>query len=50
MNLGLDVLRQRPECGSSREQIFEDPREPYTKALLKAAFEIATAEPGVVST
>ncbi len=34
----------------SREQIFEDPREPYTKALLKAAFEIATAEPGVVST
>ena len=34
----------------SREQIFETPREPYTKALLKAAFEIATAEPGVVST
>jgi len=34
----------------SREQIFEDPRQPYTRALLKAAFEIATAEPGVVST
>ncbi len=34
----------------SREQIFENPQQPYTRALLKAAFEIATAEPGVVST
>ncbi len=34
----------------SREQIFESPQQPYTKALLKAAFEIATSEPGVVST
>ena len=33
----------------SREQIFDNPREPYTKALLKAAFEIATAEAGVVN-
>ncbi|NNG04641.1 MAG: ABC transporter ATP-binding protein [Inquilinus sp.] len=34
----------------SRDRIFDDPREPYTKALLKAAFEIATYEAGVVST
>ena len=34
----------------TREQIFEKPQQPYTKALLKAAFEIATAEAGVVST
>ncbi len=33
----------------TREQIFDNPREPYTKALLKAAFEIATAEAGVVN-
>ena len=34
----------------TREQIFDAPQQPYTKALLKAAFEIATAEAGVVST
>ena len=34
----------------TREQIFEAPQQPYTKALLKAAFEIATAEAGIVST
>jgi microcin C transport system ATP-binding protein len=27
-----------------RERIFREPREPYTKALLKAAFELETAE------
>ncbi len=33
----------------SREQIFEAPREPYTKALLKAAFDLETFDAGVVS-
>jgi microcin C transport system ATP-binding protein len=30
------------------EQIFTAPREDYTKALIAAAFELATAQPGVV--
>ncbi|MEE8272495.1 MAG: microcin ABC transporter ATP-binding protein, partial [Alphaproteobacteria bacterium] len=33
----------------TREQIFEAPREPYTKALLKAAFDLETFDAGVVS-
>ena len=31
------------------EQIFEDPREAYTQALMKAAFELEAVEGGVVS-
>ncbi|MCH8998635.1 MAG: ABC transporter ATP-binding protein [Proteobacteria bacterium] len=31
------------------EQIFEDPQEPYTQALMKAAFELEAVEGGVVS-
>ena len=31
-------------------QIFDQPREPYTKALMAAAFELETAEEGVVRT
>jgi microcin C transport system ATP-binding protein len=36
------------EAGSA-EQIFEDPQTDYTKALIAAAFDIATAPQGVVS-
>ena len=36
------------EAGSA-EQIFDDPQTDYTKALIAAAFEIATAPQGVVS-
>jgi microcin C transport system ATP-binding protein len=31
------------------QQIFDDPREPYTQALMKAAFELEAVETGVVS-
>jgi len=31
------------------EQIFEDPQEPYTQALMKAAFDLEAVEGGVVS-
>ncbi|MCH8002515.1 MAG: ATP-binding cassette domain-containing protein, partial [Proteobacteria bacterium] len=31
------------------EQIFEDPQEAYTQALMKAAFELEAVEGGVVS-
>jgi microcin C transport system ATP-binding protein len=30
------------------EQIFTSPREAYTKALIAAAFDLATADSGVV--
>ncbi len=33
----------------SADQIFEDPREAYTQALMKAAFELEAVETGVVS-
>ncbi len=36
------------ERGAAR-QIFEAPREPYTQALMKAAFELEAVETGVVS-
>jgi microcin C transport system ATP-binding protein len=36
------------EYGTSR-QIFENPQTDYTKALIAAAFDIATAPAGVVS-
>jgi microcin C transport system ATP-binding protein len=32
------------------DQIFEAPREPYTRALLKAAFDLATVDEDVVAT
>ncbi len=32
-----------------RDQIFDAPREPYTQALMKAAFELEAVETGVVS-
>ena len=38
------VVEQGP-----RDQIFDDPREPYTQALMKAAFELEAVEGGVVS-
>ncbi len=38
------VVEQGPAA-----EIFRNPREPYTKALLAAAFELETAEAGVVS-
>jgi len=31
------------------DQVFDDPQEDYTKALMKAAFEIEADESGVVS-
>jgi microcin C transport system ATP-binding protein len=34
----------------SAAQIFDAPREPYTQALMKAAFELEAVETGVVST
>ena len=34
----------------SADQIFEDPREAYTRALMKAAFDLEAVETGVVST
>ncbi len=36
------------EHGASA-QIFDDPQQPYTKALMKAAFELEAVESGVVS-
>ncbi len=29
-----------------RDQIFEAPRDPYTRALIKAAFDLEAVEPG----
>ena len=44
------VIRQGEvvEVGSS-DEIFDNPKEPYTQALMKAAFEIEADESGVVS-
>ncbi len=39
------VVEQGP-----REQIFDSPREPYTQALLKAAFHLEAVETGAVAT
>ena len=50
--LSNDVIVMRHgkvvESGSA-EQIFERPRTDYTKALIAAAFDVATAPAGVVS-
>jgi microcin C transport system ATP-binding protein len=51
--LAHDVLVMKDghvvEAGPA-EALFTAPREPYTRALMAAAFEIETAEPGAVTT
>jgi microcin C transport system ATP-binding protein len=47
----IAVMRQGRvvEYGSA-QQIIDDPKDPYTKALMAAAFELKADETGVVST
>jgi microcin C transport system ATP-binding protein len=40
---GGRVVEQGPAA-----EVFECPRDPYTRALMAAAFELRTAEPGAV--
>ncbi|MDH5411262.1 MAG: hypothetical protein OEY16_07740, partial [Alphaproteobacteria bacterium] len=34
----------------SADEIFDNPKDPYTQALMAAAFELKAVESGVVST